>query len=367
MYLTSPFLYVIFHRHHTHRRAIGISGFVIMLASLIGASFANTFPQLLVTQGVFYALGGALLYFPVFNYIDEWFIKRRGLAYGGLIAGDGAGGVVIPFVMEWVLNHWGFRTALRVWVIVCLLFVTPALVFLKDYPINQSTGHGPRTTNLMFLRSKAFWILLSGNMIQNLGYFMPSLYLPCKRLLILYGKSATDTSNVAFAVACGWSLFAGTTAVSLCNASIVFGAMVIGWLTDCHHVTVTLNICTIGTVITVFLLWSFSVYQPVMYIFAIMYGFFAGAFPATWAGCSQPVRQVYPVETGMMIALFTAGKGVASLIAGPLSGSLVTSDAWKGHVGYAYGSGYGYVIVFCGATASFGGLGWIGRKLGWVL
>ena len=183
MYLTSPFLYIIFHRYHTHRRTIGISGFVIMLASLVGASFANTVPQLLVTQGVFYALGGALLYFPVCNYIDEWFIKRRGLAYGGLIASDGAGGVVIPFVMEWVLNHWGFRTALRVWVIACLLFVTPALVFLKDYPVNQNTGHGPRTTDLMFLRSKAFWILLSGNMIQNLGYFMPSLYLPCKRFI----------------------------------------------------------------------------------------------------------------------------------------------------------------------------------------
>lgn len=143
--------------------------------------------------------------------------------------------------------------------------------------------------------------------------------------------------------------------------------MVIGWLTDRHHVTVTLSICTIGTLTTVFLLWSFSVYQPVMYIFAIMYGFFAGAFPATWAGCSHPVRKVYPVETGMIIAPFTAGKGVASLVAGPLSGFLVTSDAWKGHVGFAYGSGYGYVIVFCGATASFGGLGWIARKFGWIL
>lgn len=151
------------------------------------------------------------------------------------------------------------------------------------------------------------------------------------------------------------------------NVSIVVGALIIGALTDRYHVTVTLNICTIGTVASVFLLWSFAVYQPIMYAFAIMYGFFAGAFPATWSGCSHPVRRVYPVETGMIIALFTAAKGVSSLIAGPFSGYLVEIDVWEGHAGYAYGSGYGNLIVLCGVTAAFGSLGWIGKKMGLVL
>lgn len=143
--------------------------------------------------------------------------------------------------------------------------------------------------------------------------------------------------------------------------------MTMGWLCDRHHVAVTLIICTIGTVFAVFVFWGLSVYQPVMYIFAVAYGFFAGGFPATWAGCSHPVRRVYPVDTGMIIALFTAGKGVSSLVSGPLGALLASSDAWKNHAGYAYGSGFGYLIVFTGVTASFGSLGWIGKKLGWVL
>ena len=104
-----------------------------------------------------------------------------------------------------------------------------------------------------------------------------------------------------------------------------------------------------------------------MHVFAIMYGFFAGAFPATWAGCTYPIRRIYPVQTGMIIALFTAAKGMSSLIAGPLSGFLVVVDTWKEHAGYAYGSGYGYLIVLCGVTASFGSVGWIGKKFDWVL
>ena len=69
----------------------------------------------------------------------------------------------------------------------------------------------------------------------------------------------------------------------------------------------------------------------------------------------------------MIIALFTAGKGVGSLVSGRLGRFLASSDAWKHHVGYAYGSGFGYLIVFSGVTAAFGSLGWIGKKFGWVL
>jgi hypothetical protein len=175
-----------------------------------------------------------------------------------------------------------------------------------------------------------------------------------------------NTSLVAFAVACGWPPLAGTIAVALCNGAIVPGAMTIGWFCDRHHVAIPLIICTTGTVVAVLLLWGFSVYQPVMYVFAVTYGFFAGGFPATWAGCSHPVGRIYPVEAGMMVTLFTAGKGVGSLISGPLGGLLASSDSWKHHAGYAYGSGFGYLIVFSGVTASFMSLGWIAKKFGWV-
>ena len=134
---------------------------------------------------------------------------------------------------------------------------------------------------------------------------------------------------------------------------------------DRYHVTTAINVCVVGTVTAVFLFWSFAVYQPVLYTFAILYGIFAGGFAATWSGCTAPVRREYPaVETGMLIAVFSAGKGLGSVISGPLSSALVRSDVWKNQAGYAYGSGYGYLIVFSGITASFGTIGWFGKKCG---
>ncbi|KAJ4294916.1 hypothetical protein N0V88_005155 [Collariella sp. IMI 366227] len=336
MYLLAPIVYCTLRKFPSLRKACTIGGFIIAMISLLGASFANTVPQLLATQGVLYALGGSLHYFPAYLYLDEWFVRRRGLAYGVFIAGAGAAGIIVPLTMEWILHTWGFRTALRVWVVVSILLTTPVFFALKPRLPDQHADRGPNKLGYGFLKSSAFWVLLAGNVAQT------------------------------FAVAQGWSALSGTIAVSLCSAATAIGATLTGWLVDRYHVTTVLNFCTIGTVVAVFVFWSFAVYQPILYIFALLYGMFAGGFPATWSGCTSAVRKQYAVENGMVIAMFTAGKGIGCVISGPVSGALVASDTWKNTVGYAYGSGYGYLIVFSGITASFASIGWFGKKCGIV-
>ena len=104
-----------------------------------------------------------------------------------------------------------------------------------------------------------------------------------------------------------------------------------------------------------------------LFIFAILYGVFAGGFAATWSGVVDPVRKQYPAtETGMIVSLFAFSKGIGAIISGPLSGALVRSDAWRSHASYAFGSGYGYLIMFSGVTASLSFTGWFGRKCGVV-
>lgn len=180
MYLTAPVVYGILQRYPQHRKAISITGFVILIISLIAASFVSTVPQLLATQGVLYALGGSLQYFPAFLYLDEWFVKRRGLAYGIFIAGGGASGVVVPFIMEWILRSWGFRTALRAWAVITAVIALPAFTCLKTHPSSIQPGRVAQKLDLRFFKSTAFWVLWLGNFIQSLGYFMPLLYLPCE-------------------------------------------------------------------------------------------------------------------------------------------------------------------------------------------
>lgn len=58
------------------------AGLPVMAVSLILASFANDVKLLIATQGVLYAIGGAIIYWPTVIFTDEWFVKRKGLAFG---------------------------------------------------------------------------------------------------------------------------------------------------------------------------------------------------------------------------------------------------------------------------------------------
>lgn len=109
MYLTMPLFLWAFQKWPNARRWSMWLSVPAIAVSLIGASFANTVPQLIVCQGIFYAISGNALVMPTVNLINEWFNKKRGLAIGIAISGDFAGGIAMPLVLQAVLDEVGFR------------------------------------------------------------------------------------------------------------------------------------------------------------------------------------------------------------------------------------------------------------------
>lgn len=136
MYFAAPFSALASQRWPMSRRPGMALGLAIMVAALIAASFCNTVAGLIATQGVMYAVGGIFAYFPSMQYIDEWFVARKGLAYGVMWAGTGTAGTVVPFLLEWLLNSYGFRTALRVWSIV---MVRTSAKLVRKHGHNRNT------------------------------------------------------------------------------------------------------------------------------------------------------------------------------------------------------------------------------------
>ena len=58
-----------------------------MAFALVISSFASRVWHLIATQGVLYAIGGTLLYTPTILFLDEWFIQKKGLAFGVMWVG----------------------------------------------------------------------------------------------------------------------------------------------------------------------------------------------------------------------------------------------------------------------------------------
>lgn len=263
-------------------------------------------------------------------------------------AGTGAAGLIVPFILNTGLDRYGFRTMLRAWATTVLTLSLPLVYLLRPRLPITSTSQPPRL-DFTFLRTPTFWLLQTGNILEGLGYFIPSLYLPF------------------FASSLALPPSSSTMLLSLINTCSVLSAIIVGLLIDRFHVTSVILLSTLGSVIAIFLFWGFSSSLPLLCIFASAYGLFAGGFSSTYTGVIKEIkRHEESADVGLVIGLLSAGRGIGAVVSGPLSEVLLKARPWQGVTSLGYGSAYEGLIVFTGVTAAAGGVSFLGRVLGWM-
>jgi MFS family permease len=254
---------------------------------------------------------------------------------------------LIPLLLQYLLNNHGFRTTLRVWAVVLFVATAPLTIFLKPrIPVSRASSSG-RKYDFSFLKNKTFLCLQAGNVLEGLGYFVPSIYLPT------YARQLGASSGVS------------ALTVILFNIASVFGCIAMGNLVDHLHVTTCILVSTIGSTLSVFLLWGFSTTIPPLLSFCILYGLFAGSFSSTYPGIMMAVKKTNAsTDSTMVFAALAAGRGIGNVLCGPLSEALVRA----GDVGTEglYGTEYGPLVLFTGVSALLGGVSVLGRRVGWV-
>ncbi|KIW09287.1 uncharacterized protein PV09_00204 [Verruconis gallopava] len=346
-YLSAPLVFSALTRWPKLRRPATLGGLLIMCVALATASFATSVTQLIVTHGILYAIGGSICYSPTILFVNEWFIQRKGLAFGIMWAGTGVSGVVLPLVFQWLLHSYGFRTTLRIWSLTLFILTFPLLHYLKPRLPLENTPRNRKLFDMRFLFSPTFVVLQTCNVVEALGFFLPGIYLP---------TFATETLKTSPLVGAG--------TVILVNVASVFGCVCMGTLTDRFHVTTCILVSTVGATVGVFLLWGFSTSLPLLYLFCIVYGLFAGSFSSTWTGVINATQsRVENADSGLIFSFLAFGRGVGNVVSGPLSEALVAGRPWLNQAGMAYGTGYGPLITFTGISALLGGCSFFVRQI----
>ncbi|GMG53401.1 unnamed protein product [Aspergillus oryzae var. brunneus] len=294
-------------------------------------------------RGIAYGIGGNLAYSPMIIFMNEWFVHKRGLAFGTMWAGTGVSGVVLPLVLQWLLNAYGHKTTLRIWAVTLFLLAAPLLYYVKPrLPISRASS--VRAFDLSFLWSHTFLIFQMGNIVEALGYFLPTIYLP------------------TIARTLGASSILASLTVILCNLASVFGCIAMGHLVDRYHATTCILVSTIGSTLAVFFLWGFSVSLAPLYMFCVVYGLFAGSFTSTWpAIMNEVVKKSQLADPSIVFGFLATGRGIGNIVSGPLSDALIKGSWSYDPSAFAYGTTYGTLIIFTGITALFGGLSVVGR------
>ena len=206
----------------------------------------------------------------------------------------GTSGLIFPFLLTFLLNSYGLRTTLRIWSIILAILCTPLIYFIRARLPIPPIPAPRKPRSYAFLLANTFLSLQAANILESLGFFLPAIYLP------------------SYARSIGLSPLSGTVLLALLNSFSVVGAITLGGLCDRLHVTTVVGVSTIGSTLSIVLLWGFGSNLPLLMVFAAVYGVFAGGFSAIWTGMYKEVREKNPeAGMGMLMGLFSAGRGTS--------------------------------------------------------
>lgn len=353
LYLMMPVSFTLLTGYPWLRPWCGPLGLILTTGCLTASSFASTAQQLIALQGVLHAVGCGLLFSSASLCLDEWFAERKGLAYGAMWSGKSGAGAGMPFLTNALLSKYGASSTLRIYAVASAILTIPPLFLMRPRPSTadqmNTEEEGTRTrgrnrVSFSFARHSVFWILQCGNILQSMGYLMPSTYL------------------ASYANALGFPSVTGPIFLALLSLASVPGSLLIGLLNDTGlAATTVILISSLGSAVPVFLLWGLGGHQVgVLVAFTLLYGFFAGGFSSTWSGILHEMkRRDGAIDTGLIFGMLLGGRGVGFVLSGPVGGALLEADGrFEAGDFTGFATQYGPMIVYTGLTAILGAWGW---------
>jgi len=197
-------------------RLVCMAGMISIAIGLFLTSLAQSLTTVYLSYGLLVGLGIALVYTPSIACVQPWFNKRRGLASGIASSGVGAGTLILPVVVSYLLTEINWREALQTMSAVVLLIGLTAGFLLKRAPnLNgNSSGQLPGLALSAALTTPSFKWLYMGTLLGAPVMFVPFAHI----------SAAARDAGVPDAQAVGL--------VGLIGIGSLVGRFAIGWLAD---------------------------------------------------------------------------------------------------------------------------------------
>lgn len=241
-------------------RVVCMAGMGFIASGLYLTSLAQSLYMLYISYGLLVGLGIALVYTPSIASVQPWFTQRRGLASGIASSGVGAGTLVLPVVVSYLMTQMSWRDTLQTLSLGVVCVGLLAAYLLKRAP---QTGQGqkgalPGLTLKEALQSPAFRWLYMGTLFGSPVMFIPFAHI----------SAAARDVGVPEAQAVGL--------VGLIGIGSLVGRFAIGWLADKLGRVKTLMLmqCLMGLS---YLIWAVADDRLVFALFAVWFGLSYGS------------------------------------------------------------------------------------------
>jgi MFS family permease len=241
-------------------RMVCMTGMVFIAMGLFLTSLAQSLTTVYLSYGLLVGLGIAFVYTPSIACVQPWFNKRRGLASGIASAGVGAGTLILPVVVSYLLIEVNWREALQMMSAGVLLIGLTAGFLLKRAPnlSGNTSGQLPGLTLSATLKTPSFKWLYMGTLLGAPVMFVPFAHI----------SAAARDAGVPDAQAVGL--------VGLIGIGSLVGRFAIGWLADRMGRIKTLMLMQ-GLMGLSYLVWA-GAQDPWMFaVFALWFGLSYGS------------------------------------------------------------------------------------------
>ncbi|KAI8641200.1 major facilitator superfamily domain-containing protein [Parasitella parasitica] len=320
------------------RTVLFISVSICSLGLLL-ASFCKNVWQLYLTQGAIYGIGSSIMFYIALTIVPLWFVKHKGMALGIISSGISIGGLIMPQIMEPLNTNLGAAWCYRIMSLICFVVgVLSCALFSNNSEEDSEKKGGSRSSKLalkeMFdfsiIKNWRFLLWVFIDILLEGGYNVPYFFLP------------------SYATFLGLSTSQGAAILSTSSGMNAFGRIIYSFIADyVGHVNIVI-IYTIISGLSCLLLWVYANTFGVLMAFAIVFGFFGGAFITLTPTITLLVTGHEKFESGLSVFLVLT---VASMFGPNLASAIESSSpAAKEYDSYKYFTGTCYLagaILLC--------------------
>ena len=241
-------------------RVVCMVGMGLIAIGLLGTSLAQSLSSIYISYGILVGLGIAFVYTPSIACVQPWFTKHRGLASGVASSGVGAGTLLVPLAVSYLLLAVTWREALQIMAF-CVLVLGLVAAFLLQRAPSVVTGNAAQSSGKTLkeaLKTPSFRWLYMGVILGSPVMFIPFAHISAAAR----DAGVSDSQAVAL--------------VGLIGIGSLVGRFAIGWLADRIGRVQTLMLmqCAMGLS---FLIWAVAKDQQIFAIFAVVFGLSYGS------------------------------------------------------------------------------------------
>ncbi len=296
------------------RLLLTASGILLGLGYFLMSGISNIW-QLYLFFGVIVAAGMSGGFVPLLSTVARWFVKRRGLMTGLVLAGGGIGQSVSPLLTSWLIATFTWRTTYVIIGVSVLVLVTllaqllrrdPGQVGQIPYGIREATGEGTAWERgglslQQAMSTSRFW-----------QYCLATI---CAQ----FGIGVMIVHSVPYAIGLGMSPTSAAGVMTIFASVGIAARMILGVVTDkIGGKRALVAMCLLMSIALLGLAGTRTVWS--LYLLAAVFGFGFGGFVAVM---SPLVAQLFGLRAhgaifGVSIFGGSVAAGIGPLVAGAI-------------------------------------------------